>query len=169
MAELKQGRWVKVHEQGQANFTENDNVMDIMIGAGRCQAEATYTVRNFKKAAYWMVEYLKAAEALAIVAESAIQQIQTAAESAGREDDEVTASGEGWNCTIERMGDGGFKVQLGWAVDEPVTKKQKTTRKKEDTAEKKEDAPKKRGRKKKAPAENAEAATQEVNANEVDA
>ena len=24
MAELKQGRWVKVHEPGQANFVEND-------------------------------------------------------------------------------------------------------------------------------------------------
>ena len=31
MAELKQGRWVKVHEPGQANFVENENVMDIVI------------------------------------------------------------------------------------------------------------------------------------------
>ena len=53
MAELKQGRWVKVHEPGQANFVENENVMDIVIGAGRCQANATYTVRSYKKAAYW--------------------------------------------------------------------------------------------------------------------
>lgn len=138
MAELKQGRWVKVHEPGQANFTENENVMDIVIGTGRCQAEATYTVRNYKKAAYWLSEYLKAAEALQIVAENAMNEIQTAADNAHREDDEVTASGEGWDCIIERMGDGTFKVQLSWTVDEPVTKKTK-----------KKTAPKKRGRKKK--------------------
>lgn len=35
MAELKQGRWVKVHEPGQANFVEHENVMDIVIGTGR--------------------------------------------------------------------------------------------------------------------------------------
>lgn len=138
MAELKQGRWVKVHEPGQANFTENENVMDIVIGTGRCQAEATYTVRNYKKAAYWLSEYLKAAEALQIVAENAMSEIQTAADNAHREDDEVTASGEGWDCIIEKMGDGTFKVQLSWTVDEPVTKKTK-----------KKTAPKKRGRKKK--------------------
>lgn len=162
MAELKPGRWVKVHEQGQANFTENDNVMDIMIGAGRCQAEATYTVRNFKKAAYWLIEYLKAAEALAIVSDGITQKIQSAAENANREDDEVTACGDGWNCLIEKMGDGGFKVQLSWAVEETVTKRQKIT-------SKKKTAPKKRGRKKKAPAESTEAPTQEVNANEINA
>ena len=125
MAELKQGRWVKVHEPGQANFTENENVMDIVIGTGRCQAEATYTVRNYRKAAYWLSEYLKAAEALQIVAENAMSEIQTAADNAHREDDEVTASGEGWDCIIEKMGDGTFKVQLNWTVDEPVTKKTK--------------------------------------------
>ena len=46
MAELKQSRWVKIHEPGQANFIENKNVMDIMIGADCYQAEATYTVRS---------------------------------------------------------------------------------------------------------------------------
>ena len=49
MAELKQGRWVKVHEPGQANFVEHENVMDIVIGTGRLQAEATYTVRSYKR------------------------------------------------------------------------------------------------------------------------
>ena len=120
MAELKQGRWVKVHEPGQANFVEHENVMDIVIGTGRLQAEATYTVRSYKKAAYWLGEYLKAAA------------------SANREEDEMAADGDGWNCTIERMGDGSFKVQLSWAVSEPVTKKTKE-----------KPAPKKRGRKKK--------------------
>lgn len=144
MAELKQGRWVKVHEPGQANFTENENVMDIVIGTGRCQAEATYTVRSYKKAAFWLGEYLKAAEALQIVAEDALAQITAAAESAHREDDEVAANGDGWGCTIEKMGDGSFKVQLNWTVDEPVTKKGKE-----------KPAPKKRGRKKKEAKNNA--------------
>lgn len=139
MAELKQGRWVKVHEPGQANFAENENVMDIVIGAGRCQADATYTVRNFKKAAYWLGEYLKAAEALQIVSDEAMEKIQAAADSASRDDDTVEASGEGWSCAIEKMADGSFKVQMSWAVSEEVTK-----------AQTKKPAAKKRGRKKKA-------------------
>lgn len=138
MAELKQGRWVKVHEPGQANFVEHENVMDIVIGTGRLQAEATYTVRSYKKAAYWLGEYLKAAEALQIVADEMLAKIQDAAASTNREEDEMVADGAGWNCTIERMGDGSFKVQLSWAVSEPVTKKAKE-----------KPAPKKRGRKKK--------------------
>lgn len=138
MAELKQGRWVKVHEPGQANFVEHENVMDIVIGTSRLQAEATYTVRSYKKAAYWLGEYLKAAEALQIVADEMLAKIQDAAASTNREEDEMAADGDGWNCTIERMGDGSFKVQLSWAVSEPVTKKAKE-----------KPAPKKRGRKKK--------------------
>lgn len=139
MAELKQGRWVRVHEPGQASFAENENVMDIMIGEGRCQAEAIYTVRSYKKAAHWLAVYLEAAEALRLVAEEAMPQIQEAAASAGRENEDVTASGAGWNCSIEKMGDGSFKVQLNWAVSEQVTKMSKA----------KKPAPKKRGRRKK--------------------
>jgi len=138
MAELKQGRWVKIHEPGQGNFEENDNVMDIVIGTGRCQAGATYTVRSYRKAAYWLAEYLKAAEALQIVADEIVEQIKTAADNANREDDEVTVSGDGWGCVIEKMGDGTFKVQLNWTVEETVTRKTKE-----------KPAPKKRGRKKK--------------------
>ena len=138
MAELKQGRWVKVHEPGQANFVEHENVMDIVIGTGRLQAEATYTVRSYKKAAYWLGEYLKAAEALQIVADEMLAKIQDAAASTNREEDEMAADGDGWNCTIERMGDGSFKVQLSWAASEPVTKKTKE-----------KPAPRNRGRKKK--------------------
>lgn len=154
MAELKQGRWVKVHEPGQANYVESENVMDIVIGTGRCQAEATYTVRSYKKAAYWLEQYLKAAEAMQIVAADILEQIKAAAERANREDGEVSASGEGWNSVIEKMGDGSFKVQLNWVVNEPVTKKQKAPKKKKEDAakeESKEEKPeaKKRGRRKK--------------------
>lgn len=145
MAELKQGRWVKVHEPGQGNYVENENVMDIVIGVGRCQAEATYTVRSYKKAAYWLNEYLKAAEALPTIAEDMVEKVTAAADMASKEDDEVTAEGAGWNCGIEKMGDGSFRVHLAWLVDEPVTKKAKAQKK----------AAKKRGgrRKKEADAE----------------
>ncbi len=159
MAELKQGRWVKVHEPGQANYVESENVMDIVIGTGRCQAEATYTVRSYKKAAYWLEEYLKAAEAMQIVAADILEQIKAAADSANREDDEVSASGEGWSSVIEKMGDGSFKVQLSWAVNETVTKKQKASKKKKEKAAEKpeEKTTKKRGgrRKKEAAADEA--------------
>ncbi len=161
MAELKQGRWVKVHEPGQANYVESENVMDIVIGTGRCQAEATYTVRSYKKAAYWLEEYLKAAEAMQIVAADILEQIKAAADSANREDDEVSASGEGWSSVIEKMGDGSFKVQLNWTVSEPVTKKQKAPKKKKGAEAKEEPAAekttKKRGgrRKKEAAADEA--------------
>ena len=33
MTTLKPGRWVKIHEQGQANFETAENVMDITIGS----------------------------------------------------------------------------------------------------------------------------------------
>ncbi len=133
MAELKQSRWVKIHEPGQANFIENENIMDIMIGADCCQAEATYTVRSYKKVAYWLVEYLKAAEALQIVANEIITQIQEVTDNAKREDNEVVTNSNGWNCEIEKMNEGNFKVHLRWLVNEPVTKKgksKKTTAKK---------------------------------------
>lgn len=148
MAELEQGRWVHVHEPGQANYVENENVMDIVIGKGRCQAEATYTVRSYKKAAYWLEEYLRVAQALQIVADEVMVQIKDAAEKSNRDDESVTASGEGWNCEIERMGDGSFKVHLDWNVAEEVTKKQKAPKKKKSEEKAVEEKPR-RGRKKK--------------------
>ncbi len=151
MAELKQGRWVKVHEPGQANYVESDNIMDIVIGQDRCQAEALYTVRSYKKAAYWLNEYLKAAEALQIVAQEAIEQISAAAEAATREDPKIVVNGEGWTCEIEKMADGEFKVYLNWAVSEPVSKKAPTkkTKKKAEVPTAEDEKPKKRGRNKK--------------------
>lgn len=144
MAELKQGRWVKVHEPGQANYVESENIMDIVIGTDRCQAEATYTVRSYKKAAYWLREYLKIAEALQIVAQDALEQIEAASAAANREEPKIAVSGEGWACEIEKMADGEFKVYLNWAVSEPVTKKGKKPAAKEENK-----TQKRRGRKKK--------------------
>lgn len=163
MAELKQGRWVKVHEPGQANYVESENVMDIVIGTGRCQAEATYTVRSYKKAAYWLEEYLKAAEAMQIVAADILEQIKAAADSANREDSEISASGDGWSGIIEKMGDGSFKVQLSWAVSEPVTKKQKASKKKKGAKEESAEKPEEKSTKKRGGRRKKEAATDEAN------
>ena len=122
MAALKQSRWVKVHEPGNANFDEKDNIMDIVVGSNRCQAEATFTARSFRKAAYWLLKYLEAADALQVIA-TAADSITTEAANAKREDDTVTVNGEGWSCEIERMSQSAFKVRMSWTVSEPVTKK----------------------------------------------
>lgn len=142
MAELKSSRWVKVHKPGQANFTERENVMDIMVGADNCRAEATYTVRSYKKAAYWLIKYLEAAGALQTVADEILTKIKELAENANREEPEILANGEDWNCGIEKMCDGSFKTQLTWHTVEPITTK----------GEAQTAATKKRGRKKKATA-----------------
>jgi len=163
MAMLKQSRWVKVHEPGQGQYDEHDNIMDILIGEGRCRAEATYTVRSYKKAGYWLVEYLKCAEAEQLVAEAA-DFIQQAVEQAGREDPEVKANGDTWSCNIEKLSDGSFKVQMSWAVNEPVTRKPtaKEARKAAKTAAKKKRTTKKKAKTEapttEAPAESMEAA-----------
>lgn len=134
MTTLKQGRWVKIHEQGQTNFETAENVMDITVGDNRYQAEATYTAgtRTYRKAAYWMLRYLghaKAEEILALAAE----EIQAKAAEAGQDASEIVVSGENWTCKIEKMAPGVFKTEMTWT----------------DAAEKKP-APKKRGRRKKA-------------------
>lgn len=133
MTALKQGRWVKIHEQGQGNFETAENVMDITVGDNRYQAEATYTAgtRTYRKAAYWMLRYLghaKAEEILALAAE----EIQAKAAEASQDAAEVVVSGESWTCKIEKMAPGVFKTEMTWA-----------------TAAEEKPAPKKRGRRKK--------------------
>lgn len=130
---LKQGRWVKIHEQGQANFESEENVMDITVGSSRCQAEATYTAstRTYQKAAYWMLRYLGHANAEQILALAAEEIIAKAA-ATNRDEDELTVEGDGWSCVIEKMDTGVFRVQLNWKVDETpaVETKKKRSRKK---------------------------------------
>jgi len=119
MTTLKPGRWVKIHEQGQANFETAENVMDITIWSSCCQAEATYTAgtRTYQKAAYWMLRYLSHAKAEEILAMAA-EEIQAKAAEAGKDDSEVVMNGEKWNCTIEKMEPGVFKVQMTWTFEE---------------------------------------------------
>ncbi|MBR1760921.1 MAG: hypothetical protein IJ741_07055 [Schwartzia sp.] len=119
MAELKQSRWVKVHEPGHANYEAKENIMDILIGENRCRADVTYTVRSHKKAADWMLKYLEAANAGQILHEIAAR---IEAEAENKED--LDLNHEKWSCQIEKMDQGIFKVQLIWAPGEPVTKKQ---------------------------------------------
>ena len=96
--------------------------MDITIGNNRCQAEATYTVRSYKKAAYWLLKYLESAEAVQIVMDIA-EQIRVVTEEANREESEITATGENWNCEIEKMAQGVFRVKLVWTTTEPVVRR----------------------------------------------
>lgn len=119
MTSLKQGRRVKIHEQGQANFEAAENVMDITIGSSRCQAEATYTAgtRTYQKAAYWMLRYLGHAKAEDILA-LAVEEIQAKAAEASRDASEVVVSGEGWTCKIEKMAPGVFKTEMSWTVEQ---------------------------------------------------
>ena len=119
MAELKQSRWVKIHEPGQANYAEQDNIMDIVVGTNRCQADVTYTVRSHKKAAYWLLRYLDAAGAAQI-----LQQIAEQLEQAAESKEDIALNAEKWSCEIEKMDQGIFKVQVMWQTDEPVTRKQ---------------------------------------------
>lgn len=123
MAELRQSRWVKIHEPGQANYAEKENVMDIKIGDNRCQADVLYTVRSYKKAGYWLIKYLESAEAVAILTEAA-EQIMNAVDSADREAPDVTIETADWTCAIERMSSGEFKVSLTWQTDAPIARKQ---------------------------------------------
>ena len=124
MTELKQSRWVKIHEPGQADYDEHENVMDIKIGKSRCQAEVLYTVRSYRKAGYWMIKYLEAAEATELLALAA-QQIMDALESVDREAPEVTIETEKWTCKIEKLSSGAFKTSLFWKPEGLVTRKQK--------------------------------------------
>lgn len=138
MTTLKQGRWVKIHEKGQANFEAAENVMDITIGSSRCQAEATYTTgtRTYQKAAYWMLRYLGHAKAEDILALAA-EEIQAKAAEASRDASEVVVNGEGWTCKIEKMAPGVFKTEMTWTVEQPTVEAP---------------APKRRSRRKKAAA-----------------
>ena len=116
MLNLKQGRWVKIHDQGHADFEARENVMDIHVGSCRCQSEATYTANTHtcQKAACWMLRYLRHAKAEEILAMAA-EEIQAKAAEAGRDASEVVVSGENWVCKIEKMAPGVFKVQMDWA------------------------------------------------------
>ncbi len=115
MTKLKQGRWVKIYGPGQANYDEKENILNIAVGNNRCQAEATFTVRSYRKAAYWLLKYLECAKANQILTQAA-EQIQAAVEEAHRETPEVEVSGDTWNCAIEKMNQGVFKVRLVWTT-----------------------------------------------------
>ena len=119
---MKNGRWVKIHEQDQTNFETKNNVLDIVAGSPRCQAEATFTgnTRTFAKAAYWLVRYLGHADAQQLLILAA-EEIQAKAVEAMKDDERMEAVGEGWDCTIEKIEAGVFKVLMTWTPDvQPV-------------------------------------------------
>ena len=115
---LKNGRWVKIHEQGKGNFESHNNIMDITVGGNRAQADVTYTASTAtcQKAAYWMLRYLGHASAEDIL-KMAAEEIQKQAAAAGKDASEVEVSGDGWACQIEKMARGVFKASLTWTFE----------------------------------------------------
>lgn len=152
MTELKESRWVKVHEQGQGSFDTKENVMDISIGAKQCKAEVVYTVSSIRKAVGWTLTYLEAADAKGLL-EAIADSVRTAAEK----NEDIDLQEDNWNLHVETMQKGVFNVQLNWTPAEPVTKKPKKNRK---AAEKKDEAAKP-ARKKRAAKKNNETAIAE--------
>ncbi len=122
--ELKESRWVKVHEAGQANYVTKDNVMDICIGEKACKAEAIYTVSSIKKAAYWTLTYLESAEA-----EDILKVIADSVNKAAVANEDINLQENNWSLNVDRLDKGCFNVRLEWVPSEPVTKKPKATRK----------------------------------------
>lgn len=127
MLELKQTRWVKIHEPGQGNYETKENVMDIAIGAKRCKAEAVFTVRNYKLAAFWMQRYLGTANAQKVVD---LVEAAVSAELLAKPNEDICIETEKWSCRIEKLGETkAFKIDLTWAPGEKV-KKSKIRKKK---------------------------------------
>lgn len=125
MTELKESRWVKVHEPGQASTsTAKENVMDISIGEKECRADVTYTVPSYRKAAYWTLKYLEAADAQTLLSKIAETVTKIASENK-----EILAENQNWGLHISKMNDGVYDVKLTWVPSEPVMKKQKPARK----------------------------------------
>lgn len=124
MLELKQGRWVKVHENKDAEFEAHDNVMDIVIGEDNCEAHATFNAntRTFEKAVYWMFRYLNL-DAEVAVSDAIIAEVEAKAKTAGNDTDTIEAQGDGWTCEIKKLDKGVFKTHYVWSVSEPVTRK----------------------------------------------
>ena len=118
---MKNSRWVRVHEQDQA-FEVEENVMDVVKGSQHNQAEVIYTAntRTIEKAVYWLLRYLGYSKAQKLL-DHAHEEIEKAATATTKDDERMEASGEGWSCTIEKMGKGMFKVSMNWIPEiEPV-------------------------------------------------
>ena len=113
----KGSRWIKVHKQGEVNFVSKNNVMDITIGEKHSRAEITYVtsvVRNFKKAAYWLLRALKNA-CVVQIDETAANEIEAKANSANKETTEIEVKGESWSCKMQKLDKETFKIQVEWA------------------------------------------------------
>lgn len=124
MTELKESRWIKVHEPGQGSFDTKENVMDISIGAKQCKAEVVYTVSSIRKAIGWTLTYLEAADA-----KSLLEAIADSVRNAAEKNEDIDLQEDSWNLHVETMQKGVFNVQLNWIPAEPVTKKVKKNKK----------------------------------------
>ena len=113
---LKTTRYTKVHALGEDAPEIKKNIMDITVGAESCKAEATFTsVSNYKKAAYWLCQFLGHAKAEDILAMAA-EEIQARAAEASRDAAEVEIDKDNWSCVIEKLDKGTYKVQMNWRL-----------------------------------------------------
>lgn len=99
MTELKDTRWVKVHEPEEANFESHANIMDILIGE-ECQADVIFRVPSYKKAVHYLGTYLSATGAAQILSEIA-EQVANASGNKSNINlsrDERTASRQNLHC-----------------------------------------------------------------------
>ena len=113
---LKTTRYTKVHALGEDAPEIKKNVMDITVGAESCKAEATFTsTSTYKKAAYWLCQFLGHAKAEDILALAA-EEIQAKAAEASRNATEVEIDNDNWSCVIEKVTKGTYKVQMNWRL-----------------------------------------------------
>lgn len=118
---MKNGRWVRIHEQGQP-YEATNNVMDAVKGEIRNRAEVTYTAntRTIEKAVYWLLRYMNCSKAEGLY-ELTHTKIEEAAAATTKDDERLEVSDEKWNCTIEKIEKGVFKVSIDWTPEiEPI-------------------------------------------------
>ena len=80
----------------------------------------TANTRTIEKAANWLVRYMGCSKAERLY-ELTHAKIEEAAAATTKDDERLEVSGENWNCLIEKMEKGKFKVSMDWAADiEPI-------------------------------------------------
>lgn len=121
MKQFRGSRWAKIHQQGEANFEAQNNIIDIMVGEGRCRAEVTYAtsnIRNFKKAAHMLCQSLAFATRELETIVAAAEQIKAEADKATDDVATLRINGEIWACEIEKLDKGVFRASMDWKMAE---------------------------------------------------
>lgn len=115
MTNLKQSRWTKVNAFGN-EVEAQDNILVITVGEASCTAEVHYStslVKSLKKAAYWLLRSLEKANAVDVI-QKAADEISCKVENS--DTDQLTVSGDGWECKLEKIAKGEFNARLTWMI-----------------------------------------------------